>query len=495
MGLVVFNTLGNRKQGFVPLREGEVRMYVCGITAYDHCHLGHARANMVFDFIFRYLSYLGYRVTYVRNFTDIDDKIITRAREENVDFTVISERYIEAFKEDMTRLGILNPTHEPRATEHIPEIVSMVEDLIEKGYAYEVSGDVYCSVDKISGYGKLSGKNVQELVAGARVEVDERKKNPLDFALWKKSKPGEPSWDSPWGEGRPGWHIECSAMSMRHLGESFDIHGGGKDLIFPHHENEIAQSEASTGDSFVNYWIHNGFVNIDKEKMSKSLGNYFTIREVLEDFHPEVIRFFFASNHYRSPIDFSDESIREAKAGLDRLYNFFDRHNRLVRAGIAEVDEMRAAESLEETERALLLNLSEKFVEAMNDDFNTAAAVGYIFDAVRRLNRIFPSDITIEREKASAFVSFGGKIIRLTMTLGLLSDTSDAYFRYGIEEKLKKKGISIDTVLDRIREREEARALRNYERSDRIRDELTEWGMIVEDTRFGTFWKFADDDM
>jgi cysteinyl-tRNA synthetase len=399
MGLVVFNTLGNRKEEFIPSKEGEIKMYVCGITAYDLCHLGHARATIVFDFIFRYLLFLGYNVSYIRNFTDIDDKIIDRALEEKVDFSVISERYIEAFKEDMSRLGLLLPTHEPRATEHIPEIIAMVGDLVEKGYAYEVGGDVYYAVDKIIDYGKLSGKKVEELIAGARVGVDERKRNPLDFALWKKSKAGEPSWESPWGPGRPGWHIECSAMSMKHLGDSFDIHGGGKDLIFPHHENEIAQSEGATGKPFVKYWIHNGFVNIDREKMSKSLGNYFTIREVLEKFHPEVIRFFFASNHYRSPIDFSDKSIREAKAGLDRLYNFYGRNLRLREAGISEIDENDAIAFLENSERAPLIDLRRKFENAMNDDFNTAAALGFIFDAVRRANRLNQKKISTEQHR------------------------------------------------------------------------------------------------
>lgn len=494
MGLVVFNTLGNKKEEFIPLKEGEVRMYVCGITAYDLCHLGHARANIVFDFIFRFLLFLGYDVSYIRNFTDIDDKIIDRAHEEGVDFTVISERYIEAFEEDMKKLGLLRPTNEPRATGHIPEIIAMVEELIGKGHAYEVDGDVYYSVDKIFDYGKLSGKKVEELMAGARVDVDERKRNPLDFALWKKSKPEEPSWDSPWGLGRPGWHIECSAMSMKHLGDSFDIHGGGKDLIFPHHENEIAQSEGATGKSFVKYWIHNGFVNIDREKMSKSLGNYFTIREVLEYFHPEVIRFFFASTHYRSPIDFSEKSIRESKAGLDRLYNFYDRIVRLREAGVAEMDGIDATAFLEESERAALIDLKGKFENAMNDDFNTAAALGFIFDALRRANRIFPSDFAKEQDKASAFVTLGENIISLTRILGLLSDNSDAYFRYGIEDKLREHGIPIDTVLEKIGQREEARAARDFKKADIIRDELAKWGIILEDTRSGTFWKFKDKD-
>ncbi|MGB7630580.1 MAG: cysteine--tRNA ligase, partial [Candidatus Deferrimicrobium sp.] len=317
MTLSVFNTMGNRKEPFVPLVPGKVRMYVCGVTVYDLCHIGHARANVAFDIIVRYLRYAGYDVTYIRNFTDIDDKIIRRAAQEGSDYLAVSTKYIRAFHEDFDRLGLLRPDVEPKATEHLPEIVALVARLVREGQAYEVGGDVYYSVKGFPGYGKLSGKNVEDLRVGARVDVDERKNDPLDFALWKASKPGEPAWESPWGPGRPGWHIECSAMSMKHLGETFDIHGGGKDLVFPHHENEIAQSEAATGKPFARYWLHNGFVNINNEKMSKSLGNFFTLRDVLAQVKPEVLRFFLASSHYRSPIDYSDQSLIEAKAGLD----------------------------------------------------------------------------------------------------------------------------------------------------------------------------------
>src|SRR5512139_2754101 len=320
MSLTVFNTMGGRKETFVPLTPGTVRMYVCGVTVYDLCHIGHARANVAFDIIVRYLRHSGYEVRYVRNFTDIDDKIIRKANQEGIPFEAVSRKYIDAFYEDFDRMGLLRPDAEPKATEHIPEIVALVSRLVRAGVAYAVDGDVYYAVRGFPAYGKLSGKNVEDLLAGARVEVDERKQDPLDFALWKASKPGEPWWDSPWGRGRPGWHIECSAMAFKHLGETFDIHGGGKDLVFPHHENEIAQSEGASGKTFARYWIHNGFVNVNSEKMSKSLGNFFTLRDVLERVKPEVLRFFFASSHYRSPIDYTDKSLAEAKAGLDRLY-------------------------------------------------------------------------------------------------------------------------------------------------------------------------------
>ena len=320
MALQVYNTLTGKKEEFVPLEPGRVRMYVCGITVYDLCHIGHARSAIVFDVIYRYLLSLDYQVTYVRNFTDIDDKIIRRAAEEGKDYRTIADRYIRAFYEDMDRLGLLRPTLEPLATEHIAEMIEIVGKLVEKGAAYKAGTDVYFKVDAFSGYGKLSGRDTEDMIAGARVEVDENKINPLDFVLWKGSKPGEPSWESPWGPGRPGWHIECSAMASRYLGLTIDVHGGGKDLVFPHHENEIAQSEMAFDEPFVRYWIHNGFVNINNEKMSKSLGNFLTIRDVLQDVHPESLRLFVISKHYRSPVDFSDETVAEAERGLERLY-------------------------------------------------------------------------------------------------------------------------------------------------------------------------------
>ncbi|MBO4794247.1 MAG: cysteine--tRNA ligase, partial [Deltaproteobacteria bacterium] len=320
MTLRVYNTMSGCKEDFQPVEPGKVRLYVCGITAYDYCHIGHARANVVFDVIARYLRWLGNEVIYVRNFTDIDDKIIRRAQELGVDCAELAGRFMQAFSEDMERLKCEKPSFEPRATENIPQIIALVEKLVEKGMAYAAEGDVYFAVERCPAYLKLSKRNMEEMIAGARIAPGEKKRNPMDFALWKAAKPGEPSWESPWGAGRPGWHIECSAMSMRYLGESIDIHGGGKDLVFPHHENEIAQSECATGKPFARYWLHNGFVNINQEKMSKSLGNFFTVREVLEKCDAETLRFFILSSHYRSPIDFSDKNLEDARHGLERVY-------------------------------------------------------------------------------------------------------------------------------------------------------------------------------
>ena len=374
MTIQIYNTMKKKKEEFVPLREGYVGMYACGVTVYDLSHIGHARALIVFDVIYRYLQYRGYKVTFVRNYTDIDDKIIKRAQEEGVTYKDISDRYIKEFDHDMDLLGLEKPTVSPRATDHIPEMIAMVEALIEKGFAYEVDGDVYFSVGSFSEYGKLSGKNIEELNSGARVEVDERKQSPLDFALWKKSKEGEPFWECPWGKGRPGWHIECSAMSQKYLGTTFDIHGGGMDLIFPHHENEIAQAECATGEPFARYWIHNGFVNINQQKMSKSLKNFFSIREILETYHPEVLRLFLLSNHYRSPVDYSEQNLTEAKVGLDRFYAILRDLDE-----IKSLDKGSAAQSL--GEKRLVTELQEfpgKFTAAMDDDFNTAAALGHL---------------------------------------------------------------------------------------------------------------------
>jgi cysteinyl-tRNA synthetase len=320
MELQLYNTLTRKKEPFVTLEPGKVKLYVCGITVYDYCHIGHARSAIVFDVIYRYLMHRGYEVTYVRNFTDIDDKIIRRANEEETDYRSIAERYIAAFYEDMDALDVLRPTLEPLATDHVAEMIEIVAILMKKGIAYQSGTDVYFKVENFAHYGKLSGRSLEDMIAGARVDVDEQKRNPLDFVLWKGSKPGEPTWVSPWGAGRPGWHIECSAMGAHYLGPSFDIHGGGKDLVFPHHENEIAQSEAAFEVPFVRYWLHNGFVNINNEKMSKSLGNFFTIRDILQTVHPETLRLFVLSKHYRSPVDFSDETVVEAERGLERLY-------------------------------------------------------------------------------------------------------------------------------------------------------------------------------
>lgn len=463
MPLYIYNTLTKRKEPFKPIVEGEVRMYVCGVTVYDLCHIGHARAAIVFDVIYSYLKYLGYKVTYVRNFTDVDDKIIKRANEEKVSSEEIAERYIKEFYTDMNALGVEIPDCEPKATVHIPEMIEMIKRLIEKGYAYQANGDVFYSVRKFSEYGRLSGKNTDELLSGARVEIDEKKKDPLDFALWKASKPGEPWWDSPWGKGRPGWHIECSAMGQKYLGEYFDIHGGGKDLVFPHHENEIAQSHAATGHSPVRYWIHNGFVNINKEKMSKSLGNFFTIKDVLKKFNPEVIRFFLLSSHYRSPIDFSDQNLNEAKINLDRFYDLF-----LFADKESRVDEGKSEIIL-------------KFEEAMNDDFNTAQVIGYLNTELHHLNSM--------RSKSSEFLIGVASIKKIGGVLGLFEQNPAEYFEREKSEGLASIGISEGEIKRLISERERARKEKRWADGDRIRDELSQKGIILEDAPQGTKWK------
>ena len=479
MALTVFNTLGNRKEPFVPIAPGKVRMYVCGVTVYDLCHVGHARANVVFDIIVRYLRHRGHEVTFVRNFTDIDDKIIRRANQEGMKTEEIAERYIKAFYEDFDRMGLLRPDVEPRATTHITEIIGLVERLVAAGKAYVVGRDVYYSVKGFPAYGRLSGKNTEDLLAGARVDVDERKRDPLDFALWKSSKPGEPSWDSPWGAGRPGWHIECSAMAMKHLGETFDIHGGGKDLVFPHHENEIAQSEGVTGKPFARYWIHNGFVNINQEKMSKSLGNFFTLREVLKKEKPEVLRFFFASSHYRSPIDYSDRSLAEAKAGLDRLYRVKEKAESCSAAGAG-------ASSLPGgSEFSPLRDAPAMFDEAMDDDFNTAAALGHLFDAARALNRLAPADAAAEKETAGQFLAGYAILEPLFGVLGLLQSPAKEYFRTEEAPSLME-----EEILRRIEERRAARARKDFAEADRIRKELDALGVLLEDSKSGTTWKY-----
>src|ERR1044071_3414516 len=373
MPLKIFNTLGGEKEEFVPLTPGQVRMYVCGVTVYDSAHLGHCRFLITFDVIYRYLRSLGFEVDYVRNFTDVDDKIIKRAHDEQVNCEAITSRYIEEFNRDAAALGLLMPKTEPRETQHIAEIIESIRRLDRSGHAYQVDGDIFYSVAAFPEDGKLSRKKIDELEAGARVEIDPRKRSPLDFALWKSSKPGEPSWDSPWGPGRPGWHIECSAMSTKYLGQPFDIHGGGRDLIFPHHENEIAQSEAAAGRPLARYWLHNGFLNINQEKMSKSLGNFFTIREILADFDAVALRHFFLSSHYRSPMDFSDDGLTEAARATDRIYETMERIDRLPQKNCAA-----------EPERGMI----ESFRREMDDDFNTPRALALIFDEVRAINRL-----------------------------------------------------------------------------------------------------------
>ncbi len=483
--LRVFNSLTRQKEEFKPLTEDIVRMYVCGPTVYDLSHIGHARSAVTFDVIYRYLLYRGYDVRYARNYTDVDDKIIKRANDEGLSCEEIADRYIQAYDEDMDALGVKLPTYRPRATEAISDIIRLVETLQSKGFAYLVESssgsgerayDVYYRVRRFEGYGKLSGKNIEELESGARIEVDVRKEDPLDFALWKASRPGEPAWDSPWGRGRPGWHIECSAMSQSILGETIDIHGGGKDLIFPHHENEIAQSEAATGKPFVRYWLHNGFVNIDKEKMSKSLGNILTIKDVLKTHSAEAVRLFLISSHYRSPIDYSAEALHEAESALERYYLTIDRMEREW-GGLSE-----AGADQREVEAGLA-----PFIEAMEDDFNTARVVGLVFESVNRANRLM--DIAKRDGADSAFKKtlpvIRDVISEVACFLHVFNRTPVEYF----EEKKGRMGMEEEEVMRLIKEREDARKRKDWKRADEIRDELSKSGIILEDTPEGTVWR------
>lgn len=486
----LYNTFTGKKEEFVPLYPAKVGMYACGVTVYDYSHLGHARGAVAFDLIQRYFRRKGFDVTYVRNFTDVDDKIINRAKEEGITPAELAQKYIDAYQEDMGRLGVKRADVEPKATEHIPEMIAVVKALIEKGHAYVIDGDVYFSVSSFKDYGKLSKRNIEDLQAGARVEVDERKAEPLDFALWKASKPGEPAWDSPWGPGRPGWHLECTAMGFKHLGETFDIHAGGKDLIFPHHENEIAQSEASSGKPFVHYWLHNGFVNINSEKMSKSLGNFFTIREILSQYDPEVVRFFLLSTHYRSPIDFSDAYLKEARTGLDRFYTMKEALNNYL-AG-KKAPNVKPEEVIEVAVKPLyekITNLPAAFEEAMDDDFNTAFAIGLIYDLVRELNK-YLAEIDQKREDASYIIlaAASASLENVGQTLGLFTRDPAEWFR---ESRIpdNKVTLPVERIEELIHLRNEARAVKNWAEADRIRKMLDDGGVELFDRADGTVWK------
>ncbi|MFS2123148.1 cysteine--tRNA ligase [Pseudomonas sp. Pseusp97] len=459
--LQIYSTLSKAKDSFKPLVGNQVRMYVCGMTVYDFCHIGHARVMVAFDVIARWLRHRGYDLTYVRNITDIDDKIIRRAQENGESFEDLTARMIAAMHEDEARLSVLRPDIEPRATGHIVGMHEMIQTLIDKGYAYAPgNGDVYYRVGKFAGYGKLSRKKIEDLRIGARIEVDESKEDPLDFVLWKGAKPGEPSWESPWGAGRPGWHIECSVMSTCCLGETFDIHGGGPDLVFPHHENEIAQSEAATGKLYAASWMHAGAVRVDGEKMSKSLGNFFTIREVLEKYHPEVVRFLLVSSHYRSPINYSEDNLKEAKGALERFYTAL--------RGLPQV----AAEGGEE--------FVERFGAAMDDDFGTPEAVAVLFEMVREVNRLRESD-------PAAAAALAARVRELGALLGVLQLDADEFLQAGAAGK-----VDAAQVEALIQARLDARAAKNWAESDRIRDELTALGVVLEDGKGGTTWRLAE---
>ncbi len=456
--LMLYNTLTRQKEVFTPLQAGQVRLYVCGMTVYDLCHLGHARVLVVFDMIYRYLQAAGYQVTYVRNITDIDDKIIRRALQNDEPWQTLTARYIQAMREDAAALHVLPPSAEPRATEHIPAIVAMIRCLIDKGHAYPAeNGDVYYRVNSFADYGRLSGKTLADLQVGARIQPGEQKQDPLDFALWKGARPDEPSWDSPWGPGRPGWHIECSAMSTRALGDSFDIHGGGADLAFPHHENEIAQSEAATGHPFVNYWLHNGFVRINDEKMSKSLGNFFTIRDVMQTYTAEEIRYFILASHYRSPLHYAAEQLTQARASLTRLYTAL--------RDLPEADPVGAEDQIA------------AFHAAMSDDFNTPVALAVLFNLVRAVNRARQTDPGQAAGLAATLRTLAG-------ILGLLQQAPDDYLRGAA-----CIGSDDAAIEHKIAQRTAAKAAKDWATADQIRAELAAVGIVLEDSQAGTRWR------
>jgi len=483
MSIKIYNTLSRKKEVFAPLEPNHIKLYVCGITSYDYCHIGHARSALVFDMIVSYFRYKNFKVTYIRNFTDIDDKIINRAAEQNTTPEELANRFINEFYIDMDKLGIDRPTLEPKATDNITEMVNFISTLINKGMAYQSGNDVYYSVSSFDEYGKLSGRNLDDMQAGARITVNEQKTNPLDFVLWKGSKPGEPKWDSPWGPGRPGWHIECSAMSKKFLGETFDIHGGGQDLIFPHHENELAQSEGANDKPFVHTWIHHGFVTIKDEKMSKSLGNFLTIRDITDKYHPEELRFFVFSTHYRNPLDFSEKAMQDAISGLDRLYEC-----------LAAIDELPEGSDgvnsvISAKDETKLDGLEKRFVQAMDNDFNTAQAQGVLFDTVKVFNKVRrllpspPSSSDIKLLRKTAFI-----FKELADIMGLLRENPASYLARKRADMLAGLDIDEATINTMIAERYAARAAKDWAKSDEIRDTLLENNIELKDNAEGTTW-------
>ncbi|MFC1859460.1 cysteine--tRNA ligase [Thermodesulfobacteriota bacterium] len=477
MTLRIYNTLTRKKELFEPFIPGRVNMYVCGPTVYDSCHIGHARSVIVFDVIARYLRMNGFTVTYVRNFTDVDDKIINRANQLGIDAGAVAEKYIKEFHDDMASLNVERADAEPRVSEHIDTIIEIVIRLLESELAYQIDGDVYFAVEKFKDYGKLSGRKLEDMMAGARVDVDDRKHNPFDFALWKASKPGEPAWESPWGKGRPGWHIECSAMSLKFLGESFDIHGGGKDLIFPHHENEIAQSEGAFGKPFAKYWIHNGFVNINQEKMSKSLGNFLMIKDIIKSYHPEAVRLFLLSNHYRSPIDCTDKAISDTAVGLDKMYALLKRIEEALGV-LPKMDDGKLGEDWNQ------------FCAAMDDDFNTARGIGILFEAVRHLNRILDEDTAkVSKKGVQSIMSEVADILKIGSVIGIFAESPEDYFNKRNSLILEKQSIDTAMIEKMLLERTEARKEKDWATADRIRIELERMNVTLEDRPEGTVWK------
>lgn len=476
--IFVYNTLSRHKEEFKPMEAGKVKMYVCGVTPYNHPHIGNARPFVTWDVIRRFFEHEGYDVLHVQNFTDVDDKIINTANKEGVQWFDICNRYIDSYFEVMDKLNVRRAHIYPRVSEHIPDIIQTVQTLIDKGFGYVIDGDVFYSVEKFPYYGQLSGRNLEDMQAGARVDVDTRKHNPMDFALWKAAKPGEPSWDSPWGKGRPGWHIECSTMSMKYLGKSFDLHGGGSDLIFPHHENEIAQSEGCTGcHPFVHYWLHNGFITVNEEKMSKSLGNFFMVIDILKKFAPEVLRFFIVGTHYRSPLDFSDARLQEAASSLERL--------RTATENLQALEQMVGTGPTAESTALLAkaLKLREQFMDAMRDDFNTALAISYMFALAKDINVYKSSvDAAKARPDGKLVATFASVMEEMCSIIGVLEKTAAP-----AETKIATKEEEQVNLL--IAKRQAARKAKNYAEADAIRDELTKMGIVLEDTPQGPKWK------
>ncbi len=470
MNITLYNTMTSKKEEFKPINEGKVGMYVCGVTVYDYTHIGHGRSSVAFDVIRRFFEYKGYDVTFVKNFTDVDDKIINRANENHELWSDLSERFIKEHDKDMDSLYIKRPSYTPMATKYIDKMINYCERLIEKGNAYAVDGDVYFRVNSFKEYGKLSGRNLEDMMAGARVDVNDKKENPLDFALWKAAKPGEPSWQSPWGQGRPGWHIECSVMSEAILGSHIDIHGGGQDLIFPHHENEIAQSEAISCSTFANYWIHNGFVNINKEKMSKSLNNFFTIRDILKICHPEALRLLFLMTHYRQPLEYSEDKLKEASAALQRIYIFLDE--------VAHLHGSKKGKNMSQEICDIKGHFIKEFEEAMNDDFNTPKAVAAIFEIVRMGNTIIAGKP--DNESAEHLKEVSSYIFNIvSKVLGIINHSADEWYKSNLK-------IPLSEVEALIAKRAEARKNKDFALADSVRAELTEKGVEIIDTPEGT---------
>lgn len=495
MSIRIYNTLTHKKEPLTPIEPDHVRLYVCGITSYDYCHIGHARSSLAFDMIVKYLRYRDYRVTFVRNFTDIDDKIIKRAQEQDTSSQELANRFIDEFYIDMDFLGLERPDIEPKATEHIPEMISLISTLIDKQKAYAVDGDVYYAVSEFSDYGKLSRRNLDDMQAGARISINEKKKHPMDFALWKSSKPGEPSWESPWGLGRPGWHTECSAMSKKYFGDTFDIHGGGKDLIFPHHENEIAQSEAANEAPFVNMWIHHGFVTVrnektsETEKMSKSLGNFLTIRELSNKFHPEALKLFVFSTQYRNPLEYSEQAMQDAESGLTRLYECVAGFQTLKRNGDTSTPSI-----ITDKESNRLTSLEQRFQQAMDNDFNSAQAIGHLFDTAKIINKVIgkfktsqsPGDLLLLEESVNT-------LVKLARIMGILTEPCQEFLHNQKQSVLNVIDIDEDAINQLIEQRYEARQSKNWELSDQIRDKLLGYNIELKDGPDGTSWTVKKD--